>query len=262
MFAVTIRAEDQETDLLLAELQDLGTSGVREECGVLIAYFATERDARLCCAAYQDREPLLTREDSLDYSANWQHEWQPFAVGGRFYLAPPWDTSMTPEGRIRLTMQPGNVFGSGDHPTTQLCLELLEFAINPGDRVLDVGTGTGILAIASAHLHARFAAACDTSPEAIQIAGNQSTISLWHGTTDACRSSAFTAVLANLPTGALIDILPEIHRVLVRHGRLIASGFFEEQLEEVRSALTARGFEIAELRERGDWAALSAIKRR
>lgn len=262
MFAVTIRTDNEEVDLLLAELQDLGTVGVREEAGALIAYFATEPDARLCCAAYQDREPLLTREDSFDHSANWQHEWQPFAIGGRFYLAPPWDTSATPEGRVRLIMQPGNVFGSGDHPTTQLCLELLESTITGVDRVLDVGTGTGILAIASAHLRARFVAACDTSPEAMQTAGNHPAISLWHGTTDASRSSAFTAVLANLPTGTLIDILPELHRVLVRHGRLIASGFFEEQLAEIRSALAAHGFEIANLRERGDWAALSAIKRR
>lgn len=262
MFAVTVRADPEEVDLLMADLQELGTAGVREEAGALIAYFEREETALFCAQRYADREPLIAVEATVDYTANWQQEWEPLAIGGRFYLAPPWSTSATPDGRIRLNMRPGYVFGSGDHPTTQLCLELLERTVKAGDRVLDVGTGTGILAIASVHLTAGFVAGCDTSSEAVQAVAGEPGIALWHGTTDACRSSAFTVTLANLPTGVLIDLLPEMHRVLVRRGRLVASGFFEEQLEEVRRELESRGFEIAEVRERGDWAALTAIKRR
>jgi ribosomal protein L11 methyltransferase len=261
MFAVTFRAGAEEVDLLIAELQDLHTAGVREGAGELTAYFEKEEDARRCLDRFVGRNPLLAEEVTPDYTPNWQQDWQPLAVGERFYLAPPWNHSSTPEGRILLTMRPGYVFGSGDHPTTQLCLELLESAVTAGDRVLDVGTGTGILAIAAVQLNAGFVAACDTSNEAIHAVSGEEGISLWHGTTSACRASAFSVALANLPTGVLIDLIPEIQRVLVRRGRLVASGFFEEQLDEVRTALDGHGFDVVAVRERGEWAALSAVKR-
>jgi ribosomal protein L11 methyltransferase len=261
MFAVTFRAAAEEVDLLVAELHDLRTVGVREGAGELAAYFENEEDARLCAERFSDRGPLLTEEVTPDYTPNWQQDWQPLAVGGRFYLAPPWNHSAAPEGRIRLTMRPGYVFGSGDHPTTQLCLELLEGIVTAGDRVLDVGTGTGILAAAAVRLNAGFVAACDTSSEAIHAVSGEDGISPWHGTTSACRASAFTVLLANLPTGVLIDLIPEMHRILVRRGRLVASGFFGEQSDEVRRALECQGFDAGTLRERGEWAALSAVKR-
>src|SRR5262249_31400738 len=153
-----------------------------------------------------------------------------------FYLAPPWDESPTPNGRIRLNMRPGYVFGSGDHPTTQLCLQLLE-GVRPG-RTLDVGSGTGILAVAALRLGAPFVAACDTDGEAVRATREGAAgVALWQGSTLACRSDVFNVVLANLPTGDLIDVLPELQRVVEQGGHAILSGFFEEQQTEVLAAL-------------------------
>ena len=96
---------------------------------------------------------------------------QPMEVGERFYLVPEWRDDPTPPGRFRIAVNPGMAFGTGVHETTRLCLEALEHYVRPGMRVLDVGTGSGILARAATLLGAERAYACDTDPIAVEIAG-------------------------------------------------------------------------------------------
>ncbi|MCS7025278.1 MAG: 50S ribosomal protein L11 methyltransferase [Bryobacteraceae bacterium] len=260
MFSVTLCVNDEELDWLVAELVDLGTVGLREEPGQLTAYFETEQAAHLCSAHFATRQPVVQQEETLDYSANWQRYWRPLCIGQRFYLSPPGDTSTTPGGRIRLPMRPGNVFGSGDHPTTQLCLELLESLVQPQDRVLDVGTGTGILAEACRQLGARLIAACDLSAEAIESLDRNTPLLRWRGTADAARTHGFSLAVANLPTGVLTDLMPELNRLLAPGGSLVASGFLEEQIPRIETALTAQGLCPETVKRRQGWGAATARK--
>lgn len=262
MYAVTVRASAEEGEILMGEMYDLGTAGVREEWGRMIIYFEAAADANACARLFRNRLISVAETPPEDYANNWQKDWVPTLVGERFFLAPPWDDTPAPAGRARLNMRPGYVFGAGDHPTTQLCLQLLEKVVSSTDRVLDVGSGTGILSMAACKLEAGLVAACDTHSEAAYATQEEApSVLVWQGSTQACRSSAFTVVMANLPTGDLIHAMEELQRVVVRRGRLILSGFFEEQWEEVSQAIESCGLEIVSHQELGDWAACLATKR-
>src|ERR1700720_323256 len=113
--------------------------------------------------------------------------------GSRFFLVPAWRDDPAPAGRFRITVNPGMAFGTGVHETTQLCLEALEKYLTPGMTVLDVGTGSGILAEAARLLGARFVYACDTDPVAVQIAGHG-----FVGSVDAIAGASVDLVVANI----------------------------------------------------------------
>ena len=109
------------------------------------------------------------QEKEIDWLKNWRENLKPFPVGERFYVIPErTDKKPVPAGRLPLYLEPGMAFGTGTHETTQLCLESLERELNPGDFCLDIGTGSGILAIAAAKLGARRVIGCDLDPIAIR----------------------------------------------------------------------------------------------
>jgi ribosomal protein L11 methyltransferase len=137
-------------------------------------------------------------------------------------------------------------FGTGVHETTQLCLEALEEYLTPGMRVLDVGTGSGILAEAARLLGAGFVYACDTDPVAVQIAGSG-----FVGSVDAIASASADLVVANISPEAIVSLTPDLLRVLRRPGGVIlASGFERHEVELVKAKLPP----ARELREKGNWA--------
>src|SRR5204863_7377462 len=108
--------------------------------------------------------PVETPE--TDWVQATQDAWPPLFVGEKFFVVAPWRTEPTPPGRLRLEINPGIQCGTGQHPCTQLCLQAMERVLRPGDRVLDVGSGSGILSIAAALLGAAMVVACDLDPEA------------------------------------------------------------------------------------------------
>ena len=135
-------------------------------------------------------------------------------------------------------------FGTGVHETTRLCIEALEDRA-PGPRVLDVGTGSGILAQAAKCWERRRCYACDVDPVAVEIAGNG-----FVGSVDAVASDSMDVVVANISPEAIIALAPDLLRVLRRGGTLLASGFETREVEQVRGALP----EPRDIREKGNWA--------
>jgi len=194
-----------------------------------------------------------------DWLAEWKKDWQPVEVG-RFIIAPPWSEVAGLGDRIVIRIEPGMAFGTGTHETTRLCLKAIEKHFRGGS-FLDVGTGTGILAIAAAKMFpgARVEA-CDTDTEAVEIArenarlnGAGEQIHFLAGSVDEQTSSA-DLVCANLTAPAIIDLLPLL--LVATCGRLVLSGILDSQLELVQARLLELGADSFETYEDGEWVAL------
>src|ERR1700691_3381836 len=145
MFSIEIACPPEQNDMLVAELWEEGSAGIVElEGGGLRAFF--EDDADRAALAKRFHAVSARREKQRDWVAMSRATWEPLPVGERFFLVPEWRSDAAPAGRFRIAVNPGMAFGTGMHETTQLCLEALEAYVRPGARVLDVGTGSGILA--------------------------------------------------------------------------------------------------------------------
>jgi ribosomal protein L11 methyltransferase len=195
-----------------------------------------------------------------DWLGEWKKNWQPVETG-RFIVAPPWSDLSVSGDRLLIRIEPGMAFGTGTHETTRLCLAAIQ-KYYEGGSFLDVGTGTGILAIAAAKLfpEARIEA-CDTDAEALAIAVENAhlndvgeRITFRAGTIDESTPSA-DFVCANLTADVIADLLPSLLGVTC--GRAVLSGILESQVEDVVARLRECGVTIpSEIMQDGEWLAL------
>lgn len=209
------------------------------------------------------------RAESRRLPPGWEDAWKaffaPIPIGERLLLLPPW-LAHPGDGRVSVIIDPGPAFGTGQHPTTRLCLEALERWLRPGMRVLDLGTGSGVLAIAAARLGAGWVLALDTDPAAVKAArentarnGVAATVSLREGSLEAATVLApFDLLLANISSQVLIGLAAALARRARPGGLLIASGFLEESLPTVPSALEGAGWRQEEVLAEGEWRAVVA----
>jgi ribosomal protein L11 methyltransferase len=206
-------------------------------------------------------EMNIREVEARDWLAEWKKGWQPVEVGERLVIAPPWSEVHETPGRIVLRIEPGMAFGTGTHETTRLCLAAVEKHFDGGS-LLDVGTGTGILAIAAAKLFPKARVeACDTDGDAITIAHENALlnrvserINFRVGTVE---DDAFSVdcVCANLTADVLIEILPTL--IGASCGRLILSGILETQTEAVLARLAELGIDEYAITSEGEWAAIT-----
>ncbi len=139
---------------------------------------------------FAEFSPELREEEPTDWEQVTRDAWPPLCVGERFYLVAPWDeTAPTPPGRLRLEIYPGMACGTGRHPATQLCLQAIERYVKPGTRVLDVGSGSGILSDAARLVGAGCVVGCDIDPDAVRIARERVRVPMFVGSADAVRSA-------------------------------------------------------------------------
>lgn len=199
--------------------------------------------------------PLVERAaGNHDWSEEWKRFYHVLRVGN-LIVRPSWEAYEPAEDETVIVLDPGAAFGTGQHPSTQLCLAALEAQVQSGMRVLDLGCGSGILAVAAAALGAREVLAVDIEPEAARATATNATVNLvadrvraaegsvgdaWPWPEDPARS--FDLVVANISAAVLTHLLPEIARVLVPGGALIGAGFIEAAAPEVRAAAAAAGF--------------------
>ena len=219
-------------------------------------------------------EPQTVSLREEDWATSWQKYYRPIPVGKRIYIVPDWmREEPVPEGRTPLYLDPGLTFGTGAHPTTQLCLELLEETLRPGDRVLDLGCGSGVLAIAALVLGASRAVGVDIDPKAADAALENAALnvigtgrlSVYAG--DVLTDKKLAArlepgqnrvVLANIVADVIIPLSAKAGEFMTGDGVFLTSGIIEGRQDEVAAALKANGFAITSHLERGGWHALEA----
>jgi ribosomal protein L11 methyltransferase len=200
-----------DDELLTLRLWEAGTLGITEGDGFIDAFF---EDAGV---ASRFGEPQAVEEQ--DWVARTQESFPPLPVGEKFFLAPPWRTEPTPPGRLRLVINPGAQCGTGYHRCTQLCLEAMERIVRPGDSVLDVGSGSGILSIAAKLLGAGRVVACDIDSDAARP------VPFFVGSVDAVGSNTFDVVVANINEDVVGSMRADFERVAPKR---ILSGFQDD----------------------------------
>ena len=195
--------------------------------------------------------------EEADWANAWKAFYKPFRVGRRLIVTPPWESPELAADDIPLVIDPGMAFGTGSHPTTQLCLAALEDYVQPGQSVADVGTGSGILAIAAAKLGASPVAANDNDTLAVRIAGeNAAANSVTVTVTEALPLGTYHILVANILADVIIGLADELISRLKTGGLLIASGIIDTRESDVQNALQALSLSHVETRRQGEWVAL------
>jgi ribosomal protein L11 methyltransferase len=220
-------------------------------------------------------EPRLQFVGKSDWAESWKTHFHPVRVGRRFVIKPSWRDYTPAADDLLIEIDPGLAFGSGLHPTTQLCLKILEdMPLLPGQILFDVGTGSGVLALAALKLGAASVRAVDVDEIAVRVAGenferngypvktNEDLTGLATQVEVTAGSAADTGdrqwdiVVANILANTLIELLPDLRATLVPNGKLILSGIITEQEAGVMDAAIAHNLRLVDRRTEEDWVAL------
>jgi ribosomal protein L11 methyltransferase len=212
--------------------------------------------------ALRDGLTLEYAEDE-DWANAWKQYFKPLRLGRRLVVKPSWEAYTPNEDELGLELDPGMAFGTGGHPTTQLCLQALEEHVTPGMAVADIGTGSGILAIAAANLGAVRVVATDIDTLPRKIARENVERNGLEGVISILEMDAFDAqakdcdlIVANIVANTIIELAPSVAPRLNPGGIFIASGIVEEHHDLVRDALAAVGLTLLETRREDIWVCL------
>lgn len=298
---ITINASHGEVDALIDRLTDLGVEGIITEDETDVSEFlegnrkywdyvdddflasmkgvcrlkfyledseAGQTELRRLKSAFPDKELLSRTVKDEDWENNWKEFYKPLAVGSRLLIVPEWEEVPENEGKCILRLDPGLIFGTGAHATTQMCLETLESCAVPGTRVLDLGCGSGILAIAALLLGSDSAVGCDIDEKAPPVVMENAALngigadrlSVFAGDvlsdSDVSRrltGEKFEIVTANIVADVIISIAKKAKSFLKDGGTFVCSGIIDGRELEVEAALRIAGFSIAEHKHRDDW---------
>ncbi len=260
-WSLTVEVPEAEGDDFAALLFDAGAEGVevRDESvapmpgarrpgagrALLVASFAAREEAEAAARVLPFPGELSEVPDQ-DWGESWKQGLAPFAVG-RVFIRPSWTPAATPPGSVEVVLDPGMAFGTGTHPTTALCLAALDrlLAARPRAALLDVGTGSGLLAIAAKKLGAARAAGTENDPVALRVAGENAArngVDLeLHLTAPDAVAGAFDVVVANILANTLMELAAAIAAKVAPGGALLLSGLLAGQEEAVRATYLARG---------------------
>ena len=202
--------------------------------------------------------------DDEDWAENWKKSYKPFRLGKHIVIRPGWEEySPEPDDRI-ITIDPGMAFGTGTHETTGMCVSLVEEIVKPGMTVIDVGTGTGILAIAAAHMGAKRVLASDIDPMAVRVAkenveinGFSNVITCKAGNLLEVVDEPADVVIANIIADVIIMIAADVRKVVKPGGTFICSGIAREREDDAIQALKAAGYPSLDIRHQGEWTAIA-----
>lgn len=198
-----------------------------------------------------------------DWAENWKQYYKPFRLGEHMVVKPTWESWDMQEGDLMIEIDPGMAFGTGTHETTAMCVGLIE-KYYQGGALLDVGTGSGILAIAAARLGAKGIVAVDIDPDAVRVArenvahnGLTGAIDVREGDLLQGLSQRFQFAVANILAPVICMLAAPLKAHLLPGGRFVCSGIIAEAEGDVNGALLAAGYQIDEIQHKGDWVAFA-----
>ncbi len=206
-----------------------------------------------------------------DWANNWRKYFHPIEIGEKIMIKPVWEELTEPTDRTVFNIEPGMSFGTGSHYTTQLCLETLEKYIKSGDKMLDLGCGSGILSIVALMLGASEAVAVDVDPVAVDTAYQNAErngidksrytvisgdVVKDSGVQDVISRNKYNVVCANIVADVIIGLAPVVRQYMADGAVFITSGIIEDRINDVTAALTENGFAITEINRRKDWASI------
>ena len=286
-YALRIDISEEAAELLQAVLDGTGPLGLEVRDSTLklppgaeplppgrvqlLAYYESEHEVeearREVHLEFPDAAVASSPVDQEDWSETWKKHVRPVRVG-RIWVGPSWELKNAGDAPICLVIEPGMAFGTGDHPTTSMCLQALQDAVERKERpsVLDVGTGSGVLAIAARKLGAGRVVGNDIDPAAVRIAQENAAankaenLELTDRPLERLRGE-FDVVVANLYAGVLVQLAPRLAARLAPEGLLIVTGILAPQANEVALALSREGLRQAGKRASGEWVLLRYERR-
>jgi ribosomal protein L11 methyltransferase len=281
-WALVVAAPEDELEIVSAELFDRGALGVEiqdhqtspmpgtpplpDGVGRCIAHFTRREDASDAARLTgRGEEPIEIAE--RDWEVEWRAHHKPLRVGARTWVHPPWDVPAAAPGEVRVAIDPGMAFGTGSHPTTALCAERLDdfLAERPGADVLDVGTGSGVLALQAVLLGAGRVCGTEEDPVALTAARRGADLNglspdriEWRLTGDPrdVAGASFGIVVANILLNTLVELAPGLAAKVAAGGRLVLSGLLTDQAGVAEAAYAALGLHQVGRGERDGWVCL------
>ena len=205
--------------------------------------------------------------ENEDWAENWKKSYKPFRLGRHIVIKPGWEEYSPDTGDKIITIDPGLAFGTGTHETTGMCVALVEENVKPGMTAMDIGTGTGILAIAAAHMGAKSVLASDIDEVAVKVAKENVEINGFSGVIT-CKAGNLLevaegpvdVVIANIIADVIINICAEVRQLVKPGGVFICSGIAKEREEDVVTALKKAGYGKLDIRRNGEWVAIACFE--
>ncbi|MGD9239014.1 MAG: 50S ribosomal protein L11 methyltransferase [Desulfobacterales bacterium] len=243
----------------------------------VVGYFPKDSKVKNRCKVLEKRLALLKENSAILYRVSykelaeedWAEAWKAFftpqKIGRKIVVKPTWCEYGADPDDIVLELDPGMAFGTGTHPTTTLCINLIEAYLNRGDSVLDIGTGSGILMITAAKLGAGLICGVDKDAVAVDVAAanlklnglDPQSYSLSTGNLLDGIKGKYDFVVANIFTHVILELLDDLPAVLAQSAIFVCSGMFEKNKNLVVAKMKNLGFEILEIREQEEWAAIA-----
>lgn len=283
---------NKKRDTTYGELYDVPLNDIPEGCAVIKGYFSEGTDMTALQAEVNPRIEELSEfgidageiryetrtVDENDWATAWKQYFKPVRISDRLTIKPTWE-EYTPESADEkiIELDPGMAFGTGTHPTTTLCLRTLERVIQGGEEIIDVGTGSGILAIGAVHLGAKHVLALDLDPVAVtsamenvelnnmqkEITVKESDLLSVLGSQDPALGVKLPVkiIVANILAEIILLFIDDVYNALESDGIYIVSGIWKNKEQVVHDALVSAGFEVRAIEREEDWLAFEARKR-
>jgi len=267
-----------EEDPAIEPAEDWAEDSIgRAEQHAVVGYFPKDRQAKKRCRVLEEKLAFLKENftmlyqvsykelDEEDWAEAWKAFFKPHKIGEKIVVKPTWCEYKADPGDIVLELDPGMAFGTGTHPTTALCIRLIEDYLNLGDSFLDIGTGSGILMIAAARLGAGFVCGLDKNEMAVKIAAKNLRLngiapqrfSVKMGNLVAGIEERYDLVVANILTQVIYNLLEDIEKILNDKAIFICSGILEKNENLVLARMKTIGFDILDLCIKDQWVAIA-----